>query len=146
MGTRRRGREVSLQILYQIDITSIPLDTALDRFKKNFKVKEESWTFAEELTRGIFEHLDEIDSLVEQQSEHWKVGRMSVTDRNILRLAVYELLYRDDIPSKASMNEAIELGKKFGTEDSGAFINGILDRIYKTRCPGARKRETSGIR
>ena len=132
MGTRRLGRETALQLLYQIDVTSVSPETALDTYRVNFKVKDDAWSFAEELVRGIFEHLDEIDGLIEKQSAHWRLDRMSITDRNILRMAVYELLYRNDIPSKATLNEAIELGKRFGTEDSGAFINGILDKIYKT--------------
>lgn len=132
MGTRRRGREITLQLLYKIEITGLSPDSALDTYKNNFSVKEKAWSFANELTLGIFSHLEEIDALIEGQSEHWKMGRMSLTDKNILRMAVYELLYESDIPSKVTMNEAIELGKKYGSEDSGAFINGILDKIHKT--------------
>ena len=137
MGARRRGREIALQLLYQIDITDLSPKVALDTFRKNFKVKEESWIFAEELTLGICRMRREIDTLIEKQSEHWKLSRMPVTDRNILRLAVYELKYMEGIPSKVSLNEAIELGKLYGTEESGAFINGVLDNIYATHCrPG----------
>ena len=131
MGARHRGREIALQILYQVDVTGHPPDAAVELFKHNFDVKKDSWDFAEGLARGIFEHTADIDTLIENQSEHWKLSRMTVTDRNILRLAVYELQYREDIPSKVTLNEAIELGKKYGTEDSGAFINGILDRVYR---------------
>jgi len=132
MGTRRRGREILLQLLYQVDFTSVTPETALQVYESNFTKKKDSWDFAVEMLKGIIEKLDEIDALIERQSENWKLGRMAVIDRNILRLAVYELLYRDDIPSKATLNEAIELGKKFGSEESGAFINGILDKIYRT--------------
>lgn len=131
MGTRRRGREITLQILYQIDVTAVSPDAALEMFKTNFRVKEDSLAFAADLVRGICAHRTEIDSLIELRSEHWKMSRMNITDRNILRLAVYELIYREDIPAKVSLNEAIDLGKKFGTEESGAFINGILDKIFK---------------
>jgi len=131
MGVRRRGREISLQILYKIDITDISLNDALSTFRDNFNVKEESWAFAELLTKGVCQNLDEINSLVEGQSQHWKLDRMPVTDRNIIRIAVYELLHMDDIPSKVSLNEAIELGKLYGSEESSAFINGILDKIHK---------------
>lgn len=132
MGLRHRGREIAIQVLYQLDMTSISPDQALEIFSNNFKVKKTSWDFAEELVRGICSHLKELDALIEGESQHWKLSRMTVTDRNILRLAVYELQYMDDIPSKVTLNEAIELGKKFGTEESGAFINGILDKIYKS--------------
>ena len=131
MGARHRGREIALQILYQVDVTGHPPEAALELFKDNFDVKKDSWGFAEELAKGIFEHAADIDALIENQSEHWKLSRMTVTDRNILRLAVYELQYREDIPSKVTLNEAIELGKKYGTEDSGAFVNGILDKIHR---------------
>jgi len=131
MGVRRRGREISLQILYKMDITDMSLDDALVTFRDNFSVKEESWAFAELLTRGVCNNLEEINGLVEGQSQHWKLDRMPVTDRNIIRIAAYELLYMDDIPSKVSLNEAIELGKLYGSEESSAFINGILDNIHK---------------
>ena len=131
MGVRRRGREISLQILYKMDITKISLDDALATFSENFSVKKESWAFAELLTKGVCNNLDEINSLVEDQSKHWKLDRMPVTDRNIIRIAVYELLHMDDIPSKVTLNEAIELGKLYGSEESSAFINGILDNIHK---------------
>ena len=131
MGVRRRGREISLQILYKMDITDISLEDALATFRDNFNVKEESWAFAELLTKGVCHNLDEINTLIEGQSQHWKLDRMPVTDRNIIRIAAYELLHMDDIPSKVSLNEAIELGKLYGSEESSAFINGILDNIHK---------------
>lgn len=139
MGTRRKGREIALQMLYQIDITGISPDRALQEFKNHFKVKKESWSFAEELIKGICKRMKETDALIEGESEHWKLGRMSVTDRNILRLAVFELLHMEGIPSKVTINEAIELGKLYGTEESGAFINGILDKVFKHRGPGEKK-------
>jgi len=135
MGPRHRGREIALQILYQVDITHNSPEKAIEIFRENFKAKKESWNFARELVLGINNHTKELDAIIENRSEHWKLGRMTITDRNILRLAVYELHYRDDIPSKVTLNEAIELGKRYGTEESGAFINGILDNIYKTREP-----------
>jgi len=140
MGTRRRGREIALQMLYQIDITGVSPHSALEEFKNHFKVKKESWSFAEELVSGICKCLKETDSLIEGESEHWKLGRMSITDRNILRLAVYELLHMDGIPSKVTINEAIELGKLYGTEESPAFINGILDKVFKKH--GSRSKKT----
>lgn len=131
MGLRHRSREITLQVLYQVDVTSHSPEEALDIFQKNFKAKKESWDFARELTLGICGNVEKIDSIIEGETQHWKLSRMTVTDRNILRLAVYELQFRDDIPSRVTLNEAIELGKRYGTEESGAFINGILDKIYR---------------
>lgn len=129
MGTRRRGRESALQVLYQIDVTQRGVDQALDLFWDNFAPDEEARDFCEQLVRGVVEHCDEINGLIEKYAEHWKMTRMTQIDRNILRMAVYELCYCQDIPPKVTINEAVEIGKKFGSEDSGAFINGILDRI-----------------
>ena len=98
-------------------------------FWDNFTFDEESRTFCESLVRGVMKHYGEINDLVERYAEHWKMARMTWIDRNILRMAIYELLYCQDIPPKVTINEAVDLGKKFGSEDSGAFINGILDRI-----------------
>ncbi len=129
MGTRRRAREFALQVLYQIDVTQREVDEALNLFWDNFVSDEEARDFCERLVRGAVERRDEINRLIESQAEHWKMSRMTRIDRNILRLAVYELLYCEDIPPKVTMNEAVDIGKKFGTEESGAFINGILDGI-----------------
>jgi len=81
------------------------------------------------LVEGVINHLDEIDTLIHSSSKNWKISRMPVVDRNIMRIAVYELLYCPDIPAKVSINEAVDIGKKYGTRDSGAFVNGVLDRI-----------------
>jgi N utilization substance protein B len=143
MGSRHRGREIALQVLYQVDVTSHPSKEALALFQKNFNFKEDSWEFAKDLVTGICEKKAEIDALIEKEAQHWKLSRMTVTDRNILRLSVYELKFRDDIPSKVTLNEAIELGKKYGTEESGAFINGILDKIYKTSRKSSMKNKTT---
>ena len=129
MGTRRRGRESALQVLYQIDVTQRNAEEALALFWSNFAFDEEARSFSESLVRGVVEHYDEINDLVERHAEHWKMSRMTWIDRNILRMAVFEFLYCADVPSKVTINEAIELGKRFGSEDSGAFVNGILDRI-----------------
>jgi len=129
VGTRRRGRESALQVLYQIDVTQRNAEEALAFFWSNFVFDEEARSFSELLVRGVMEHYDEINDLVEKHAEHWKMSRMTWIDRNILRIAVFEFLCCGDIPSKVTINEAVELGKRFGSEDSGAFVNGILDRI-----------------
>ncbi len=129
MGKRRRSREFALQILFQLDITKEDPVKALN-YSKEFFLKNNIYDdFTQKLVFGVCEHYQEIDNIIERFSENWRLDRMSVVDRNILRLAVFELLYCEDIPPKVTLNEAIDLGKKFGTEDSGAFINGILDRI-----------------
>ena len=129
MARRRRSREMAVKVLYQADMGGVSITEAFQLFCEHFSGSEESKVFAKELLDGIHAHLDEINNLISRFSEHWRLDRMSMVDRNILRLSIYELRCRPDIPAKVSINEAVELGKKFGTEDSGAFINGILDRI-----------------
>jgi len=129
MARRRRSREMAVKVLYQADLSGVSITEAFQIFCEHFGGSEASKLFAKELLDGIHAHLDQINSLISQFSEHWRLDRMSMVDRNVLRLAIYELLCRPDIPAKVSINEAVELGKKFGTEDSGAFVNGILDRI-----------------
>jgi N utilization substance protein B len=125
---RRKSREFALQVLFQLNITKQDPIKAFAQSKENFS-KEESDEFAEQIVLGVQEHLQEIDRLIEKYSENWRLDRMSLIDRNILRMAIFELLYCKEIPPKVTLNEAIDLGKKFGTDDSGSFINGILDRI-----------------
>lgn len=129
MSSRRRSREMAIQVLYQVDMVQSDLAEALRLFCEHFKAPESIRDFAFELARGAYEHREEVDNLIKQFSEHWRLERMPTVDRNILRLAIYELLYQPDIPAKVSINEAVDLGKKYGSEDSGSFINGILDRI-----------------
>jgi len=134
LGMRRLARERALQALYQLDISGgISIEEALEwAWAANAQEEpkqEGAHRFATELVQGACESIEEIDSLVEAHSHHWRLERMSKIDRNILRLGVFELKYRPDIPKKVTLNEAIELAKKFGTENSSAFINGLLDRL-----------------
>jgi transcription antitermination protein NusB len=154
MGQRRRSRELALQVLYQLDMTGGTPEEGLSlyfahlvedeaggaendadapdgatRHSKEFKAAIELRPFAELLITGVHSHLPEIDQLIISASQHWRLDRMSIVDRNILRLAIYEMLYCDDIPPKVSINEAIDLGKTFSGEESGPFINGVLDQI-----------------
>jgi N utilization substance protein B len=105
---------------------------ALKLYETNFCSPRLLSDFVREQVHGISEHLNEVDRMVSTHAENWRLGRMSAVDRNILRLAVYELLFRADIPPIVSINEAVDLSKKFGTGESGGFVNGILDSIYKT--------------
>ena len=127
---RTRARERAVQALYQIDVTASDLEEALSRFWRSFEpVEREVMDLAEGLVRGVAEHRRAIDEAIEGVSAHWRLDRMAKVDRNVLRLAVHELLHREEVPVKVVINEAIELGKKYGSESSGAFINGVLDKI-----------------
>lgn len=129
MTKRRRSRESALQVLYQWDMTQQDARKGLVHFKEHFSLKEESDPFLDLIVQGVLTHCQEIDRLIEQYSEHWRIGRMAPIDRTILRIAIFELLYREEIPPKVTLNEAVDLGKQFGSDESGSFINGILDRI-----------------
>ena len=129
MGKRRRSRESALQVLYQLDIKKQDATRAIAQWKESFSPNEERDEFVERIVLGVLKHCMEIDRLIEQCSENWRLDRMSVIDRNILRMAAFELLYCEEIPPKVTLNEAIDLGKRYGSGDSGSFINGILDRI-----------------
>lgn len=129
---RRRAREYALQILFQIDLTKDSFDeNLLDYFWAGSKEEEDVKEFANTIVRGTLEHLVEIDKFIKQSAENWSIDRMAVIDRNILRAATYELLYQTDIPPSVTINEAIEIAKKYSTGDSASFINGILDKIQK---------------
>jgi transcription antitermination protein NusB len=135
MGARRTGRERALQALYQLEMGSLEPEAALEVAwasapeEGNAKAQADGRVFALELVQGVGEHQEEIDRLIEEHSHNWRLDRMAKVDRSVLRVAVYELKFRDDIPRKVTLNEAVELGKRFGTEESSAFINGVLDRI-----------------
>ncbi|MFH1977204.1 MAG: transcription antitermination factor NusB [Pseudomonadota bacterium] len=129
MGSRRRSRELAMQALFYMDNCKDDSEEVLKRFCINFNPTEDILPFFYRLVRGVVFEGNEIDSIIEKFSSNWKISRMSCVDRNIMRIAVYELLWCDDIPSKVSINEAIDIGKKYGTGESGPFINGILDSI-----------------
>jgi N utilization substance protein B len=130
MGTRRKAREVALQVLFQIDVSQVDVDEAVELFWNNFEAPENAREFSTHLIKGTHSQLTEIDELIKSCSDNWSLDRMSKVDKNILRLAVFELVYCDDIPPKVTLNEAIDLGKYYGSENSGSFINGILDALY----------------
>jgi N utilization substance protein B len=140
MSVRRRAREIALQVLYQLDLSQgVPLE-ALNLYFENFRPSEKAREFGLRLIEGVSQNREEIDRLIEENAENWTLKRMATVDRNILRLATFELLRCPDIPFKASLNEAVELAKKFGTDDSSAFINGILDRIHSLAAPDSEKK------
>jgi N utilization substance protein B len=126
--TRRKSRESALQFLYQWDITHQDARKDFDHFKEHF-LNEGGDLFFERVVQGVLSHGQEIDQLIEQYSENWRLDRIASIDRTILRMAIFELLYCEEIPPKVILNEAVDLGKHYGSENSGGFINGILDRI-----------------
>lgn len=141
MGKRRLSRKTALQFLYQVDSASGDDHPQSSYLRSDFESfcslhKEaadgETLEFAFLLCRGVVENADTIDGILDRSSEHWKVSRMSMIDRNILRLSVYEIVFLSDIPLPVTINEAIEVAKEFGSETSAAFINGILDKIGKS--------------
>lgn len=165
MSKRRRAREMAIQMLYQSDLGQESCDRVVADFRPGDYLSEEAeetsstvprraattdlsartaaelenaLEYAKTLVRGTLDHLDQIDALIRQQAEHWRLERMPPVDRNILRLAVYEFLFETDVPKLVILDEAIELAKEFGTEQSGRFVNGVLDGILKSHSlPGS---------
>lgn len=129
--SRRLARETALQVLFQRDLTKEPLSTTAEvqRWAEEFKVPEASKVFAQALVDETVAHLEEIDKTIATFAQDWAIKRMANVDRNVMRLATCEILFRPDIPGRVSLNEAIELAKRFGGEESAKFVNGILDRI-----------------
>jgi N utilization substance protein B len=138
MGTRRKARELAVQLLYQHDLAKTDLQEAMALFWEHFPVDLEVREFCRQLVLGTVDRLALIDEFLSEASENWSLHRMSVVDRNILRLATYELLDRLDIPPSVSLNEAIEIAKKYSTPDAAVFINGVLDRIKRMVYPVGR--------
>ena len=133
MSTRRQAREMALQMLYQSDVGGAEGEQVLAEFRPTeySAEAERAFGYARSLVEGTLGHRQEIDDLIRQQAEHWRLERMPPVDRNILRLAVYEFLYQTDVPKLVILDEAIELAKEFGSEQSGRFVNGLLDGILK---------------
>lgn len=138
MKKRTRGRELALQFLYQRDLLGPELIEESAAFLAEEEPDREARAFAQRLIGGVHEHWEALDLVIRGVAQNWDIARMAVVDRNVLRLATFELLHCKDIPPKVTINEAIELGKRFSTANSGAFINGILDRI-KSQSEGAAK-------
>ena len=135
-GPRSRARELTLKYLYAVDVAGRETVEDFDNFIVTQEERGAALPFARDLVRGTLDHLNEIDDLLRRLADNWSLGRMAVVDRNILRLGCYELLYVEDIPEKATINEAVELAKRYSTAQSGAFVNGILDKVI--RDPAAR--------
>ena len=134
MSRRRNARQYALQLLFRLDLTRDRLDwDSFSEFWEDKKATEDVVAFTKELVTGTWSNLERIDREIRDTASHWSVERMSAVDRSLLRLAAFELLYRDDIPPSVSINEALEIAKKFSTIESSSFINGILDKIAKKK-------------
>ena len=136
MGSRRKAREAAVQMLYQMDVPGVDAKTAIETYWPNLAQSQDEMDFANAIVHGVDAGRSEIDGTIRKASLHWRLERMSRVDRNILRAATYELLHADDIPVRVTLNEAVELAKHFGDEDSPAFVNGVLDRIASSRDKG----------
>ena len=130
MGQRRLARELAVQVLFQMEYQLCGAEEGIQLVWDNFSASNSARPYAERLVMGILNAKDEIDQWIRPSSKHWRLERMPHVDRNILRLAVFELLYVKEVPAKVSMDEAIDMAKKYGSEGSGSFVNGVLDDIY----------------
>lgn len=131
MGSRRTARELALKILYQADVSKISIESVLSDFWENHVYAPDVRGFAEDLVKGVMKNSEDIDRKIAEHATNWDFSRIAVIDRSILRLAVYEIEYRNDIPPAVSINEALEISKKYSTADSSRFINGVLDAIIR---------------
>jgi N utilization substance protein B len=133
MLSRRKAREQALELLYQVDIGDIPISNVIQVYQDQLENAKPMNPFVHQLLQQTVQHITEIDTLIKETVEHWSFDRIAVLDRNILRLAISELLYLEDIPARVTINEAVELAKRFSTKDSGKFVNGILDKIIQIK-------------
>jgi len=131
MGKRRQARELAIQVLFHLEFCSGDPEKGFELVCGSFSPPKEIRAFSKQLVLGIWERREALDKIIGEASLNWRLERMSYVDRNILRIGAYEILCMGDIPPKVSIDEAVEMGKKYGTEESGAFINGILDNIYE---------------
>src|SRR5690348_5573789 len=128
---RRGGRELAFQLIFQADVGDIPLDEVIFVHKASSEAQPHVWGFAEELANGAWTHREKSDEIISRYSQGWSVERMPNADRNILRIALFEIFHMEDIPVNVSVNEAVELAKEYSTVDSARFINGILGNVVR---------------
>ena len=136
MGTRRKSRELALQVLFQGELVEQNGLLDFEEFCVHFQVNKKAIPYAKKLLDGVLEKSDVLNQLISKYAENWRLERMSVIDRNILRLAVYEVHYQNDVPTTVAINEAVEIAKRYSTDDSGPFINGILDAMAREETSG----------
>ena len=131
MGKRRKARESTLQILFQLEFDDTQPERVIDSFWKNRKATKEIKEHSQRLVEGITSHREEIDRLIQSVSANWRISRMAIVDRNVLRMAVFELLHEESLAPAIVINEAIEIAKKYSSEEGATFVNGILDAVRK---------------
>jgi N utilization substance protein B len=131
MGQRRKAREDTLRILFRLEFENKQIEKTLDQYWKSKKASEEIKEYSTWLVNGVISDQAKIDNIIQQVSEHWRISRMALVDRNILRMAVFELLYEEKIAPAIVINEAIEIAKKYSGEEAATFVNGILDAVRK---------------
>ncbi|MGI6648377.1 MAG: transcription antitermination factor NusB [Bacillota bacterium] len=129
--SRRKARETALMVIFQMDLVKAELQDALDFVLQEFAVQPSAIDYARELASGVWGYRENLDALIQRESTEWEVPRMAVVDRNILRLAVYEMFILNEVPDRVAINEAVELAKRFGGPESGKFVNGILGSLIK---------------
>ncbi len=134
MRKRTLARECALKILYRIEISKESVTASLKDFWSVEQVDKEVKDFTNSLVKGTHGNLPRIDEIISKYADNWELKRIAVIDKNVLRMGIFQLLYRDDIPPKVSINEGIDLAKKYGDVDSGKFVNGILDKVRKAEC------------
>jgi N utilization substance protein B len=146
MGSRHQAREKAMQILFQYDIHGKP-GLWLDEFWKPLQVDEDTKAFAEQIVAGVLQRKAEIDAVLAKYATNWKVSRMPIVDRNILRAGLYEFFWMDDVPAKVTLDEAVELAKSFGDEEASKFVNGVLDKILASEPKlDAKRKETARVK
>ena len=143
MGTRRKSRELALQALYQEELSGQAGLVDFAEFCSHFQANKKAFPYAKKLVDGVLGQRDAINQLISRYAENWRLERMSVIDRNILRLAVFEIHFQDDVPASVAINEAVEIAKRYSTDESGSFINGILDAMARTEKSVAGSRKDS---
>jgi transcription antitermination protein NusB len=135
-GTRRQGRRLALQVLYEYDTARHDVEAVLQRHAEIRRLEPAAVDFARDLVHGVLAHLDEIDAEIQSAAQEWPLSQMARIDKNVLRLAIYEILFNNAVPAKAAINEAVELAKAFGGDTSSRFVNGVLGTIF-SRAQGA---------
>jgi len=130
MGVRREARELALTYLYQLDLGVEDLKSVLDVLEKDKRGSQKVRRFACDLVVGVWSNREAVDQMIREHLQNWKLERLTRTDRGLLRIAVFEMKFHTDVPGKVAINEAVEIGKKFGGDESGRFLNGVLDAVY----------------
>lgn len=140
MGTRRKSREAALQFLFQDDFLdreqsqdTVDLAQRFANFSILYQVNKKARPYALELLTGVEKSLDRIDSAIREHATNWRLERIAATDRNLLRVGIYELMFAGDVPAQVAINEAVEIAKRFGSEDSPSFINGVMDAVQQSQ-------------